>query len=363
MKRPAGRTLLAGLALAAALWAATALSACGHSGKPAAPAAAASSDFVGIYADDVFYGDAAYKRDALARQAQAGIGLIRQPFAWADFEKSPAPFDEFVAAAAQHGIRVLPTLLGPEPDAPQSGPGIAPPRDPAAFARYATALVQRYGPHGTLWSSRPDLRRLPITSWQIWNEPNIPAFWSTGPDAAAYERLLATTAAAIRKADRGAEIVTAGLPTSHLGIPAARFLEGIYTAGGKGSFATVAIHAYAHTPAEVLGRVEEARRVIARNGDDAKLWVTEVGWGTGGKPGMLTVSKDQQAQNLAQTVGELSARRGALGLRGVVVFQWHDPKPFPGRRPIWPYFAGLIADDGSPKPSLAAFEKAAAQAN
>jgi exo-beta-1,3-glucanase (GH17 family) len=95
------------------------------------------------------------------------------------------------------------------------------------------------------------------------------------------------------------------------------------------------------------------QRVIADNGDDAKLWVTEVGWGTGGKPGPLTVTPQRQAEYVKETLTRLHS----LGVRGVVVFQWRDPKPFPGRREIWPYYAGLLDQNGTPKPSLAAFKE------
>jgi hypothetical protein len=81
--------------------------------------------------------------------------------------------------------------------------------------------------------------------------------------------------------------------------------------------------------------------------------VTEVGWGTGGKPGPLTVTPEKQARYLSDTIERL--RRAQV--RGVVVFQWRDPKPFPGRRPIWPYYAGLLTADGTPKPALAALER------
>jgi exo-beta-1,3-glucanase (GH17 family) len=98
-------------------------------------------------------------------------------------------------------------------------------------------------------------------------------------------------------------------------------------------------------------RVQAFERIVG----DKKVWVTEVGWGTGGKPGPLTVSPGRQAEFVKQTITKLHA----LGVRGVVIFQWRDPKPFPGRRDIWPYYAGLLGQDGTPKPALAAFEEAA----
>jgi hypothetical protein len=315
--------------------------------KPPSNATANAKDesFLGIYADDVFFGDVAYKRQQLARQRKAGIELIRQPFAWDEFEKNPARFDEFVAETARAGIAVLPTVLGPEPGAGPSGGThgpMKPPPDNAAYARYMTALIDRYGPKGSFWSEHSDLPPKPIRSWQVWNEPNIGAFWGGKPDPRAYAELLKTAAAAIRKADPDAEVVTAGLPTSHLGIPGAEFAPAL----DGGTYDTIAVHPYAPTPDAVVKRVDAIRRVAPGK----KVWVTEVGWGTGGKPGPLTVSEQKQAEYIAETVKRLRVEK----VRGVVVFQWRDPKPFPGRRPIWPYYAGLLHEDGAPKPALAA---------
>lgn len=316
-------------------------------------------DFIGVYSDDVFFGGDAYKRATLVRERQAGVGLIRQPFAWDEFAKSPAPFDAFVGDAARAGIHVLPEILGPEPGAPKATGGMAPPSDVPAFAAYATALVHRYGPGGSFWRANPGISRQPIRSWQIWNEPNITAFWASGPDPAAYAQLLEAASIAIRTADPGAEVVSAGLPTSRLGVPASDFMESVYRAGAKGSFDTAAVNAYAAAPAQVVANVRAMNDVIVRNGDDARLWITEFGWGTGGEPGPLTVSRRQQASYIAETIRRLKAVRDELRLRGVVLFQWRDPKPFPGRRPLWPYYAGLLDSDGNPKPSLAAFERSA----
>lgn len=329
-------------------------------GTAKAPATERGSDFVGIYSDDVYFGDAAYRRSTLEQEHAAGVRLIRQPFAWADFERDPARFDDFVGAAADAGIRVLPVLLGPQPGAAAATGGMKPPARPGQFAGWAAQMVERYGPDGSFWTSHPDVRKLPIVSWQVWNEPNIRAFWAPEPDPAAYAQLLRATSAAIRKADPDAEVVAAGLPTSHLGVAGPAFLGSVYRAGAKGTFDTVAVHPYAGSPDGVLERVKAVREVIRANRDDAAIWVTEFGWGTGGKSGPLTVTKDQQAAYVKLTLGELWAQREELGIRGAVLFQWRDPKPFEGRREIWPYYAGLLDATGKAKPSLAAFKSAAA---
>jgi hypothetical protein len=67
------------------------------------------------------------------------------------------------------------------------------------------------------------------------------------------------------------------------------------------------------------------------------------------------VTPGKQAEYIKETFAKLRA----MDVRGIVVFQWRDPKPFAGRREIWPYYAGLLDVDGKPKPSLAAFREAA----
>jgi polysaccharide biosynthesis protein PslG len=351
--------------LALALVALT-MTSCGDSKAPAPakkappPAVKASrgSDFVGIYADDVYFGDADYRRSALRRQRDAGVQLIRQPVAWSDSVRDPARLGDFVGAAAAANVRVLPVLLGPEPDAPAGAGGMRPPTRFERFAGWAALVVQRYGRGGSFWKEHPDLPELAITSWQVWNEPNIPAFWAPKPDPAGYARLLEATGTAIRKVDPRAEVVAAGLPTSHLGMAAPDYLRALYKAGTKGSFDTAAVHPYGATPDAVVANVNAIRRVIRENDDVATVWVTEFGWGTGDGSGALMVTREQQADYISETLTRLKE----LGVRGAVVFQWRDPKPFPGRREIWPYFAGLNDDQSAPKPALAAFTAAARKA-
>ena len=71
----------------------------------------------------------------------------------------------------------------------------APPARPGAAQAFAAALVARYGPRGTFWAEHPDLPRLPIRAWQVFNEPNHTGFWSEPPYAPTY-------VAALRAADR-----------------------------------------------------------------------------------------------------------------------------------------------------------------
>ena len=105
----------------------------------------------------------------------------------------------------------------------------SPPADPAAFARFAAQAARRYAPLG-------------VHHWEIWNEPNLAAFWMPRADPAAYARLLVDAAAAIRAADPRAVVILGGLAPgaddggnrSPLG-----FLRDVYAAGAKCAFDAV----------------------------------------------------------------------------------------------------------------------------
>ena len=63
-------------------------------------------------------------------------------------------------------------------------------------------------------------------------------------------------------------------------------LAAVYRAGGKGVFDVAAIHPYTYKVRDVLRIVEYARRALDRAGDaDRPLWLTEVTWSSGKRPG------------------------------------------------------------------------------
>jgi len=83
---------------------------------PAAQAALPRS-FVGLYSDDAFYNDSAYRQQQFSMESAAGVGIVRQPFEWARVERTPghydfSDYDAFVADAATAGVAVLPVQIG-----------------------------------------------------------------------------------------------------------------------------------------------------------------------------------------------------------------------------------------------------------
>ena len=222
---------------------------------------------------------------------------------------------------------------------------------------FAAALVRRYGSNGTFWAERPELPKLPITSWQVWNEPNLERYWASGPDAGEYVQLLRTVSKAIKAVDRRAEIVTGGIPESASGIPLRSYLAAMYRAGAGSAFDTLAIHPYARDSAGVLNAVRVVRGLMSRFRDRSPIWVTEVGWASDGPPSEFTVGEAGQADRIADTVDGLARLRSQLGIRGFVYFNWRDSTPYSGGTDFWGLHTGLLRRDGTPKPAFAAYQR------
>jgi hypothetical protein len=335
---------------------------CGSKGSPHPQRGAGlPPDFAGIVSEDAFATPGPYRQAQLARQARAGIGLVRQTFAWKDIERRPGHYDTrkydgFVLDAARAGLTVLPILF--DPPAFRALPPVeratSPPRDPRTMARFAVALVRRYGPGGSLWRENPSVRAHPITAWQVWNEPNLPVYWAMRPDAAQYTEMLKVVGAAIHRADPHAQVVTAGLPESKLGVRFGDYLRAMYRAGAQGAFDVLAINAYSRRVTGMQAAIVGARRITASAEDgDVPIWVTEFGWATRPGPGSkMTVGPKTQARLLKTAIRTLASERARLHLRGLVYYAWRDAKPYPGGEDFWGLHTGLIDRHGHSKPAL-----------
>jgi hypothetical protein len=272
-----------------------------------------------------------------------------------------AATDEIMELAAQRGLDVLPVVLyAPSWDALPGAP--AQPRAAAPYARYLTALVERYGPGGSFWTDDPGLGPDPIHQWQIWNEPNISDFWTTEPFARSYVTLLRAAHAAVKAADPTARVVLAGLANrSWLD------LRSIYEVRGAASlFDLVAVHPYTGQAQGVITILSYVRRVMDHHGDRAKpMLVTELGWpsslGESANTFGVATTPSGQASRLAAVIPMLASARTRLGIAGFDVYTWIGEQ----QRGASPFgYSGLFGFDPvtgtvSAKPAYAVFRDAA----
>jgi polysaccharide biosynthesis protein PslG len=327
-----------------------------------APTAVASAPFFGIVAEDVLAGDAAYRRRTLARQHAAGVRLIRQTFHWDRIERAPgrydfSEYDEYMAAVSRAGMDVLPILFTPPRFRAAGGPdrGTYPPDDPGDMGTFAARLVRRYGPEGEFWAANPDVPKHAIRAWQVWNEPNLPVYWPSGPDPEEYVRLLTAVSREIKRMDPGASVVSAGLSESRQGIAFADFVRGMFDAGAGDALDVFALHAFAHDAIGSVGAAETTQKLISELGWNKPIWITEIGWASGGPASPFTTGPAGQAERIRAALAELFRRRNELGLHGVIYYSWRDAPVYEGGGDFFGLHTGLLDIDGDPKPALDAY--------
>lgn len=295
---------------------------------PAAAAARVPDGWLGVVADGPLTADGARLDAEWDLMARSGVQSVRTAFYWSEAQPTAgAPdwrrYDAVVASAARRRLTVLPIVhRTPSWAALRSDDIASPPRDPATYAAFLTALVARYGPAGSFWAEHPDVPPLPIREWQIWNEPNLTRYWTTQPFAASYVRLLRAAYAAIHAADPGAHVVLAGLPNESW-----TALRSVYRAGGRGAFDVVALHPYTGKPRNVVRLVEFARREMRRARDRLlPVWITELSWPaaegrTRNTPGFETDERGQ-AQRLTEGLRRLADARRRLKIDKVIWYTW-----------------------------------------
>lgn len=355
----------------------------------AAPAGAAKvpRSFFGVMANGPFFSVSDLPGET-AVMREAGVGTIRLPVEWSDLQpyervedipeaERPrftvvdgvptdfGPTDRRVLAAAAQGIDVL-ALVNKAPPWAESDPfaDFSPPRDPVAYGRFFQVLIGRYGPQGTLWAENPGARRVPMRRFQVWNEPSLPRYFAVRSFARPYVQLLRAAYRAIKQADPGATVVTAGLPNYSW-----RDLETLYRAGlrAKGHFDAVAVHPFtgdASGSVEILRRV---RAVMNRNGDRrSPIWVTEVSWPSGrGKAEAnqrWVTTEAGQARKVREVYRAFARASGSLRLQRAYWYSWVTTDA--GSRNAFDY-AGLRKAEGDgrvvDKPALSAYRAVSRQ--
>jgi hypothetical protein len=316
--------------------------------------------------------------DDFARMGDGKVGSVRVIVDWSAIDPTSAPgdnnfssVDPIVLDAAKNGVEVFPFIFG-TPQwvakdldnqkcngskcvtfAPKTAAGLA------AWKTFVGELVDPYGPNGEFWTLHPEVPKVPIKDYQIWNEQNSETFFQPKPNAKAYAKLLSAAAEAIRSRDSSAQVVLGGmaeLSGSHKAIIGSKYLGDLYKVGGvKDDFDGVAPHPYGASVAKVASQVEKYRKVMKHAHDSgADMYVTEIGAGSATGGSLLNRGKSGQAKLLTDTYKYFIKHRNSFNVQVVHWFSWMDAT---FSICDWCKTSGLLTKSGKAKPSYKAFTK------
>jgi hypothetical protein len=198
------------------------------------------------------------------------------------------------------------------------------------FLKYVEQVVTRY-------KGRVD-------AFEIWNEPN--AFFWDGSD----EHFFALSTAAakkIKETDPGATV----LACSTFRVSAS-FIRGMFSSGAMEYTDGISLHPYSSDALHTVRQIDKLRKIMDEFNYDKPIWITEVGYATGGIY-FSTNGLKRYPEYIVKTLGGLAAR----GVRNSIWYELMDEYN-PGEEPDrWnpSHFFGLIYPDKSLKPGAKAF--------
>lgn len=304
-----------------------------------------------------------------ANIAEGRIGTVRLGFNWASFQQvegkcRPEPqvgvcswtvMDETIGSLAQAGARVLPTFYG-SPSFVSKKPNKPPVKgkDLKLWRAFVESAAARYGRNGTYWQAYDDYgaKPLPITDWQVWNEPNSKQFWYPNPNARKFAKLVKASSKALRNGDKKADVVLGGM-FANAKQPVGSYMRDLYRVKKISRFFDeAAVHLYAPSMRALKQQMNATRRAVRGK---TGIRVTELGWSSkkGGHP--LNKGTKGQAKLLRKSFGLLTRKRRSWNITGLNWFALRDTNnqdtcKFCNK-------AGLFATGGKAKPSWREFKK------
>ena len=168
-----------------------------------------------------------------------------------------------------------------------------------------------------------------ITSWEVWNEQNIPSFWPN-PNPTNYFAVLKAAYRTLKEVDPANRVAIGGFAGICLD-----YIETLYRLGAKDFFDVMNFHLYAdHTALNLAERnfdvrIEGLKELMAKHGDgDKPFWMTETGW-----PTHTDTEKTERRNYVSGLIrkGVEIARPGQKGLRvGVISVEADSGRIDPG---------------------------------
>ncbi len=282
-----------------------------------------------------------------ALMQKAGVRFVRFNFQWEDLEPRPghfdfAKYDRIVGILERYDVRLQAILAY---NTPSSGQPWNHAPDVPAFCRYAQAVVDHFKDR--------------IRHWEVWHEPDNPAFWVPQDDMQSYVQLMKYVYPLLKSVDPTCVVHLGGMSRS---LPMS--LRHVYEKGGKDVFDVLNIHPFAnpltHGALDAIRHMHKfVLRVMTEYGDAAKpIWFTEIGcpgmsdpnaspnWWLGANP-----NETVQAEWITTVYSEL------LTWKNVQKVFWCFFRDTDGHFACGSDYDGLIRHDFSLKPAFYAYQK------
>ena len=311
-------------------------------------------DFLGVNAHFLWFTPQVYQQQ-MDRVQALGLHWVRVDLHWDTIEPKAGVMrwdvlDPLMAEIERRGLKAEVYLVGSAPHATSAPKGAPfqdqyPPRDPADYARSLVLLAQRY-PH--------------VAAWQIWNEPNLPAFWRPREDPIAYGELLKVAVEAMRAQAPGRELVLGGM-AYYSQMPTRGGDLMIEALGKHGLFAldvVTAYHPYSTYPEgddphalDFVRRAQQGNAALRAAGA-RQIWADEWGWSSyaGPKEEQPIIGDDGQADYVLRRLALMSA----LDYDKIFLFALSDldSRASPRDRRY-----GLLDEQATPKPVFDALQR------
>ncbi|OVE78418.1 hypothetical protein BVX98_00210 [bacterium F11] len=290
---------------------------------------------------------------AVDQIADLGIRMVRLDILWCDVQLPSGQFDfdryhNIISLLKERNIDTLGLLQYNKFRVDENNQEIwnHPPENFSEFSNYVSQTVQHF--------------KNQVKHWEIWNEPNLPFYW-TGPKDGLkrYSELLKESYLAAKKADSQCLVLNGGLAS-----PVMEDVTNLYQAGAAPFFDILNIHTFFNpiSPAVLEDfdhLIKGIRSIMDTNADTNKpIWITEVGC-----PGL----PDGTPQQNWFSGGSMNETQQADWLEIIYERRLHHPSL---KKIFWAFYRdlegefkdatdylGIVRNDLTPKPAYWRFKK------